>query len=230
MSDVVLQDRVPQIVVGLCRAAASQSKALATLVDVGMASAAAPNRRLVLEAAIRLQWFAGLAREERILATDIMLAKDRRDTNGTLDFVEGLGHGVEFDRTEMNSFVLDAPSSGTLQEQVRKLDAAVKAHTSATWSMYAMWREETKFSHASGALAGQYAPTFDDTRLSSGSPDPMDPTLEAHQIVQFLIAMNTGWILADEGYLPAIADRIPAAHRSSTPVARDWWAEISSAR
>jgi hypothetical protein len=211
LSDVVLRDRVPQMIVGLCRAAAAQSKVVATLTAAGMAASAAPNRRLFLEAAIRLNWLSDLSREDRRRAADIMLAKDRSDTNATLDYLQKLGREVDFDPTEMNAFELDAPTKGSLQDQARKLDAAVRASSSEPWSLYAMWREETKYAHPSGALAGQYAPTFDDAHIGFGEPDPMDPNLEAHRLIQHIIVMTTGRLLADEGFFDQVAGRIPTA-------------------
>lgn len=217
MRDLALADRVPQIVVGLCRAAAAQSRVIAALSSVGLSSAAAPNRRLFLEVAIRLIWMASLSREDRRQATDIMLEADRRDTMATLDYLNGLGHEVDFDPSEMNSFELQAPTKGALQEQTRKLAAAVRQGDAEPWALYAMWREETKNSHPSGTIAGQYAPTFDGTHLSSGHPDPMDPDLEAHRLTQVLIVRATEQILSDEGYEPAVASRIVDAFEASCP-------------
>lgn len=222
LSDIVLNDRVPQVVVGICRAAAAQSKVVAMLTAAGNAASAAPNRRLVLEAAIRLLWLAGLSRDERRQAVDIMLEKDRNDTNSTLGYLSSLGQTVDFDPTEMNEFELIAPTKGTLQEQTRKLDAAVRATEVEPWSLYAMWREETKSAHPSGSLAGQYAPTFDDKHLSSGEPSPMDADLEAHQLIQFLIVMTTRDLLIQDGVSRKIADRIPEAFHANSPTQFEW--------
>ena len=125
MSDVVLHDFVPQVAVGLCRAAAAQSVVVATLTRAGQASSAAPNRRLVLESAIRLIWLSGLSKADRHIAASVMLESDRKDTNETLDYLEGQGQEAPFDPTDMNAFELHAPTKGLLQEQVRKLRAAV---------------------------------------------------------------------------------------------------------
>ncbi|MEZ3155917.1 hypothetical protein AB1K56_03230 [Microbacterium sp. BWR-S6Y] len=211
MSDVVLKDFVPQVAVGLCRAAAAQSIVVATLTRTGQASSAAPNRRLVLEAAIRLIWLSGLSKADRHTAASVMLESDRKDTNETLAYLEERGQGAPFDPTEMNAFELDAPTKGLLQEQVRKLRAAVVGSQSEPWSLYAMWREETKYAHPSGALAGQYAPTHDQAHLSSGQPDPMDPDLEAHRILQTLIVMTTCRILVEEGFPDETANRLAVA-------------------
>lgn len=211
MSDLVLRNRIPQVVVGLCRAAFAQSKVVATLTAAGLAPSAAPNRRLFLEAALRLHWLADLSPDERKQAVDSMLAKDRRDTNTTLDYLSRHGHEVEFDATEMNALLLHAPDTGSVQEQARKLDAAVKSTDVEAWSIYSMWREETKHAHPSGTLAGHYAPTLDDAHMGIGEPDPMDPNLEAHLLVQCLIVMTAGRLLADEGATEDVAGRIPAA-------------------
>jgi hypothetical protein len=222
MSDVVLHDFVPQVVVGLCRAAAAQSIVVATLTLDGQASSAAPNRRLVLESAIRLTWLSGLTKEDRHAAASVMLASDRKETKDTLEYLEEQGQPALFDPTEMNAFELNAPTKGRLQEQVRKLRAAVAGSDLEPWSLYAMWREETKFAHPSGTLAGQYAPTHDQTHLDSGTPESMDPDLEAHQLVQCLIVAATQHILKDEGLAPDVTSRITTAFRAQSPLAFDW--------
>lgn len=222
MSDVVLRDFVPQVVVGLCRAAAAQSLVLATLTRAGQASSAAPNRRLVLESAIRLLWLSGLSKADRHTATSVMLDMDRKETNDTLAYLEKQGQSLPFDPTEMNQFELDAPAQGLLQEQTRKLRAAVLGSESEPWSIYAMWREETKYAHPSGALAGQYAPTHDNSHLQSGQPEPMDPHLEAHQLLQCLIVAATQQILRDEGLAPEVASRITNAFRAQSQSEFEW--------
>lgn len=222
MSDVVLHDFVPQVAIGLCRAAAAQSLVLATLTRTGQASSAAPNRRLVLESAIRLIWLSGLSKAERHTAASVMLDVDRRETNETLTYLQQQGQEAPFDPAEMNAFELDAPTKGLLQEQVRKLRAAVVGSESEPWSLYAMWREETKYAHPSGALAGQYAPTHDQKHLHTGRPDPMDPNLEAHQLIQCLTIAATQQILKDEGLAPEVAARITTAFRSQSPFTFEW--------
>lgn len=214
MSDLVLRDRVPQVVVGLCRAAFAQSKVVAELAVAGMLSSAAPNRRLFYEVALRLQWLSGLSHDDRRQAADVMLEKDRRDINTTLAYLGDLGHAVDFDSADMNAFQLDAPEKGKLQEQAKKLRAAVKATESEPWSIYAMWREETRYSHPSGVLAGKYAPTFDDVHMSQGEPEIIDPDFDAHRLVQLLIAMETTHLLVEEGVSLEISNRIADAFLS----------------
>ncbi len=222
MSDVALRDFVPQVAVGLCRAAAAQSIVVAALTRAGQASSAAPNRRLVLESAIRLKWLSGLSKADRHTAASVMLEVDRKETNDTLAYLQSQGQTAPFDPTEMNRFELDAPTTGPLQEQARKLRAAVLGSESEPWSLYAMWRDETKYAHPSGALAGQYAPTHDNSHLQSGQPKPMDPDLEAHQLIQCLIVAATQQVLTDEGLAPDVASRITNAFRAKSPFTFEW--------
>ena len=199
VSDLAFRSRTSQVVVGLCRAAFAQSKVIAALARDGLLSAAAPNRRLVLEIALRLHWLQGISLEDRRKAVDTMLAKDRSDTNRLLDYFHHAAHSADFDPTEMDSFELDSETKGPIHQQATRLHAAVTSTEAAPWSIYSMWLQESQFAHASGSLAGQYAPTLDDLHISRGTPLPMDPDLEAHRLLQTHIVMMTGYLLADDG-------------------------------
>lgn len=211
LSDVEFRSRADQVVVGLCRAAFAQSKVIAALAKADLLSAAAPNRRLVLEIALRLHWLQGLSLEERRKAVDTMLAKDRQDSNRLLAYLRDAGHTSDFDPTEMDSFELDDETKGAIHQQSTRLNVAVDSSEVKPWSIYSMWLGETQFSHASGNLAGKYAPTLDDLHMSIGAPDPMDPDLEAHRLLQVHIVMMTGSLLTDAGLPKEFAGRIAAA-------------------
>lgn len=211
LSDLAFRSRTSQVVVGLCRAAFAQSKVIAMLAQADLLSAAAPNRRLVLEIALRLHWLQGLSREERRTAVDTILAKDRQDTHRLLQYLRDEGHEVDFDPTEMDAFQLDEERKGPIHQQATRLNAAVRSSEVTPWSIYSMWLGETQFAHASGNLAGKYAPTHDDLHLSSGVPDPVDPDLEAHRLLQGHIVLTTGYLLVDEGLPQEFAGRIHAA-------------------
>jgi len=209
--EVVLRNRTVQVIVGLARAAFAQSKVVAALTNAGLLSAAAPNRRLFIEIALRLHWLQGLSSDERRRAVDTMLDKDRQDTNRILEYLRDAEHEADFDPTEMNAFELDNEAKGAIHQQATRLRAAVDASEVKPWSTYSMWLEETKFAHASGTLAGSYAPTHDDRHMSSGTPDPMDPDLEGHRLIQAQIAVAAGFMLADEGIPEVVASRIATA-------------------
>lgn len=211
LSDHRFRNRVAQVAVGLCRAAFAQSKVIATLARTDMLSAAAPNRRLVLEISLRLHWLQGLSRDERRRAVDTMLAKDRADTNKMLDYLRDAGHEADFDPTEMDAFELDDAAKGAIHQQATKLRAAADSSEVQPWSIYSMWMAETQFAHASGNLAGKYALTHDDLHMSSGAPDPMDPDLEAHRVIQTHVVMTTCRILVDEGFPDETANRLAIA-------------------
>lgn len=211
LSDLPFMNRTAQVVMGLCRAAFAQSKAIATLAEAGLLSATAPNRRLVAEVALRLHWLEGLSRDERRKAADTMLEKDRTDTEKLVTYLQEAGQEVDFDLAEMSAFKLDAASNGSIHQQTTRLWAAVESSEVKPWSIYSMWLEETIYAHASGALAGKYAPTHDDVHMSTGTPEPMDPDLEAHPILQMLIVTTTGRILMDEGLPEEFARRVVAA-------------------
>lgn len=211
LGDVEFRSRTDQVVIGLCRAAFAQSKVIAALAKADMLSAAAPNRRLVLEIALRLHWLQGLSVDERRKAVDTMLAKDRQDTNRLLAYLRDTGHEADFEPTEMDAFELDDETKGAIHQQSTRLNAAVYSNEVKPWSIYSMWLRETQFTHASGNLAGQYAPTLDSLHMSSGAPDPMDPDLEAHRLLQVHIVVMTGYLLTDASLPKEFAGRIPAA-------------------
>lgn len=211
LSDYRFRNRVAQVAVGLCRAAFAQSKVVAALASEDLLHAAAPNRRLVLEIALRLHWLDGLTREDRRLAVDTMLAKDRTDTTKMLDYLRDAGHDADFDPTEMNAFKLEHAAKGALHQQATRLRAAADSSEVQPWSIYSMWMAETQFAHASGTLAGRYTPTHDDIHLANGLPDPMDPDLEAHRVLQMHIVMTACHILRDEGFPEETANRMSAA-------------------
>lgn len=211
LDDHEMRSRVAQVAVGLCRAAFAQSKVVATLAKADLLPAASPNSRLVLEVALRLHWLEGLTDEDRSLAVDTMLAKDRDDTTKALDYLRGVGHTANFDPTEMNAFELRDVAKGALHQQVTRLRAAADSSETQPWSLYSMWLAETQSAHASGSLAGKYSPTYDNVHLSNGEPGPIDPDLEAHRLVQVHIVMTTCRILRSEGFPEEIADRIALA-------------------
>ncbi len=140
-----------------------------------------------------------------------MLAKDRADTNKMLDYLRDAGHEADFDPTEMDAFELNDAAKGAIHQQATKLRAAADSGEVRPWSTYTMWMGETQFAHASGNLAGKYAPTHDDMHMSSGVPDPMDPDLEAHRLLQAQIVMTTCRLLADEGFPEESASRLSVA-------------------
>lgn len=211
LSDYRFRNRVAQVAVGLCRAAFAQSNVVATLAREDLLDAAAPNRRLVLEIALRLHWLDGLKREDRRRAVDTMLAKDRADTTKLLDYLRDAGHGADFDPTEMNAYELDDAARGAVHQQATRLGAAADSSEVQPWSIYSMWMAETQFAHASGNLAGKYAPTHDDLHLATGSPDPMDPDLEAHRVLQMHVVVTTSHILREEGFPEETANRMSRA-------------------
>lgn len=65
--------------------------------------------------------------------------------------------------------------------------------------VYRLWRADSTWSHATGFLAGSYAPNNDDTTMGAGEPPNIDPELEAHRYAAMIITATVGDILVDEG-------------------------------
>lgn len=98
-----------------------------------------------------------------------------------------------------------------IHQQATKLKAAVDSNAVEPWAIYSMWLRDTQRPHASGNLAGQYAPTLDSLYTSSDTPDSMDPALEAHSLLQVHILMLTSHLLTHGGLSLEFARRIEVA-------------------
>ena len=179
-SDVPLT-RTTQFVVGWLRASFEQSRVIATLAVSNMSPAAGPNRRLFAEIALRLQWLHDLTPEERGGAVDAMLEQEREQTLKTAEHMRNMGWEGEVDFTEMNAFILEVTKNGRIKDQARKIAAAAHSTEVKNVGLFAAWREESSYAHATGYLAGAYAPSDHDT-VGSGAPAVIDATLEAHRM------------------------------------------------
>lgn len=212
MSDVRIANRAPQVIVGWCRAAFAQIQAIATLLAAGVGTAHGPNLRLLLESEIRLLWLNSLPVEQRAAAVDELLDHERSNTKRTIEGVRAAGFDVEFDLDEMLEFPLDSTSKGRLFDQAKNFTAAAKA--AKVDVMYALWRETSGLAHASGRLAGDYAPVKDKSRLGAGEPEPLDPSLETLAETMLLIVSVTAALLVDEGVDKELAGRFLQAYLS----------------
>lgn len=213
MSDVP-SSRVRQFALGWCRGAFAQSRIIADLTSAGMASFAAPNRRLFAELTVRIHWLADMAKELREGAVDEMLAHGIENTRSTLRHMENMGWPVEYDATELDDFVLNVTSNTTIKDQSRKFASAAYATEVKNGPLYGMWREESGFSHPTSTLAGHYAPVTARGGLGAGEPSVMDPELEAHRHATILALMFTTRLLRDEGVEDDAVKRLTEAHFS----------------
>ncbi|KQM36821.1 hypothetical protein [Microbacterium sp. Leaf203] len=186
--------RVTQFVIGWMRAAFSQSQVIATLTKRGMAPAAAPNRRSFAEIAVRLQWLFGMSQEDRAGALDAMLDHERELTEKNQEHLREMGFNSDRDLSAYQELVFDS-AGGALKNEARVFLAAAKSNDSLSVGLYAAWREETQYTHATGAMAAAYAPA------NGGDPFPhvMDPDLSSHTYALFLIVTLVYNLLVDEG-------------------------------
>lgn len=212
LDDLVLPDcRVPQVVVGLCRAAFAQCKVIALLANENLLFETAPNRRLFIESVIRLCWIRSVPVEDRNSAVDSMLSQDRDALKSTLSYLDTNNFHIDFDPTEMFDFPLTDSKKGPLQEQAKKLRQAVNASKLDIAALYAMWRDTTMYSHASGALAGTYAPTFDQIHLSLGKPEITNSNLKIYVYLQLLAVSITSDLLLSQDVDQDLANRFQFA-------------------
>jgi len=188
---------VTQFIVGWLRNFFEQSHVIATLTLAGRPYAASPNTRSWLETALRLQWLHDLDREDRLGAVDAMLDSERQHETKTFEHLARLGAAVEVDLSEMNDFVLNITDKGPVKDQARKFASAVHATDVKAADLYRWWRDETRYSHAGGFLAGAYAPAG--PPLRRGTPPVIDPDLEAHRILSVFVVTLVYGLLREEG-------------------------------
>lgn len=189
----VSSTRVTQFVLGWMRAAFDQSRAIVTLTRAGLGPAAAPNRRSFVEIVVRLQWLHSMDRADRVSALDAMLDHERELTIKSVDHLREMGYDSERDLSEMQEFVLEA-AGGALKDQARRLLAAAESTDGQSLGLYYAWREETQYTHATGAMAASYAP-------ASGVPafPPVaDRDLNTHVYVLLLVVTLVYHLLVDE--------------------------------
>lgn len=206
--------RIRQFAYGWCRAAFAQSRVIADLTSMGMASAASPNRRLFAELTVRIHWLSDMAKDARAGAVDAVLEHGIENTLGTLRHMDQLGWPVEFDISEFESFVLNVTQDNRIKDQARKFAAAAYATGIKNGPLFGMWREESGFSHPTSALAGHNAPLAADGRLGIGEPTVMDPALEAHRDATMLVIIFTTSILLEEGVEESAVQRLTDAYFS----------------
>lgn len=196
LSEVPLS-HVNQFAIGWMRAAFDQSRIIANLTASGYGYAAAANRRAFWELALRLLWLGNMPQDQRDTAVDTMLAHSRETESTTdthmrkmgLDYLVGLGALDEFEHH---------PSPDPkLREQAKNLTAAVQGTEMNTGVVYRLWREDSTWAHATGYLAGMYAPENGAT-VGTGTPPSIDHDLEAHRLATAAIVVTAGFILHDE--------------------------------
>jgi len=186
--------RVTQFVIGWMRAAFDQSRVIATLTKRGLAAAASPNRRSFAEIAVRLQWLHTTNQEGRAGALDAMLEHERELTEKNQEHLREMGYNADHDFAEMRELIIES-ADGALKNEARQFLAAAKSNQTLSVGLYAAWRQETQYTHATGAMAAAYAPA------KGGDPFPyvMDPDLTSHVYALFLIVTLVYNLLVEEG-------------------------------
>jgi hypothetical protein len=186
--------RVTQFALGWMRAALDQSRVIATLTKEGLAGAASPNRRSFAEIAVRLQWLQMTKQSDRASALDAMLEHERELTEKNQLHLRDMGYASDRDLSKMRDLVLES-AGGALKDQARRFLAAAQSNESLSVGLYAAWREETQYTHATGAMAVAYAPAKGDDPF----PYVVDPDLTSHVYALFLVLTLTFHLLVEEG-------------------------------
>jgi len=190
--------RVSQFIVGWLRAAFEQSRIIAMLTASGLGHAAAPNRRAFWELTIRLLWLRDTPQPDRASAAETMLDNERKTETKTDGYMRSNGLPSDIDVAEMEKFVLNV-SKDKLRSEATNLTHAVKGTDTNLWMIYRLWREDSTWTHATGFLAGSYAPARSDDTMGMGKPPHIDERLEAHNAAAAVITATVADLLLDEG-------------------------------
>jgi hypothetical protein len=200
----VLDTRVAQFAVGWLRAAFAQADAIVRLSVSGLDYAAAPNRRSFAEIALRLQWLHEL--EDRSGAPDALVEEEKRLAKSHVTHLEEMGLDMPSDFSGIEAVVTNSTTDKKIRVQAKNFTEATKA-TQQSVGLFRAWREETQFTHATGALAVSYAPASDGS-FGIGKPFVADPEFETLLMVCLLVLSYAVRILLDEGTPQATIDRI----------------------
>lgn len=195
---------VNQFAIGWMRAAFEQSRIIASLTSSGMGHAAAPNRRAFWELVLRLLWLGDMPQAQRETAADTMLANDRATETATDRHMREMGLESNIDVAAMEEFVLNVSDDKRLKSQAKTLTEAAKSTELNSGIVYRLWREDSTWAHATGFLAGYYAPAGE-TTVGEGKPPVIDHDLEAHRLATMFIVFAVGFILKDEGVSAELA-------------------------
>lgn len=197
--------RVSQFAVGWLRAAFEQSRIIATLTASGLGHAAAPNRRAFWELTIRMLWIGDLPPSDRATAADMMLDNERTNETKTDKYMRENGLPSNIDVAEMEAFLLNVSEDKLLKAKAKNLTEAVKGTEMNLWTVYRLWREDSTWTHATGFLAGRYAPSNDDGTMGAGEPPHIDLDLEAHRYAAMVFTATVADILKAEGATSKLA-------------------------
>jgi hypothetical protein len=208
--------RTNQFVVGWMRAAFEQSIVIARLTTAGVGHAAAPNRRAFWELALRLLWLADMPQAAREQAVDTMLAHGVATEVTTDRHMREMGVESSIDVGALQDFVLDAYTDKKIKEQAKNLTDAVKATDLNGGVIYRLWRSDSTWAHATGFLAGKYAPASEEDTISTGTPPSVDENLDLHRLVAMLVVFTVGCLLRDEG-VPSDLATAPATAFAAAP-------------
>lgn len=190
--------RTTQVVVGWMRSAFEQSDVIAALALSDLSHAAAPNRRSMIEAIVRLQWLHAMPQADRAGAVDTLIESDRVQTRKAHRHLSEMGYESPVDLTDMESLVLDFSEGGRLSAQARIFVEAAKATQGQSLGLYYAWREETQYAHATSVLAVAHAPEREG-RLGTGRPPVADPDLKTLRLLAPLVVALVYRLLIQEG-------------------------------
>ncbi|MEE2570956.1 hypothetical protein V1638_16390 [Pseudarthrobacter sp. J64] len=204
--------RVSQFAVGWLRAAFEQSRVIATLTAWQMGHAAAPNRRAFWELTIRMLWLRDMPQADRAKAADTMLHHDRTNEVKTDEYMRENDLPSNIDVADMDAFFLDVSEDKMVKDGAKLLTKSVKNASTNLWMVYRLWRDDSKWSHATGFLAGSYAPTDTDDTMGSGKPPHTDLNLEAHKLAAIVLTATVADILKAEGAADELATAPMAAY------------------
>jgi len=188
--------RTVQVPVGWLRAMMQQSRAIVTLSEAALESAAAPNRRSASEILLRLQWLATLPPETRADRIDAMIDEEKRLTENHKVHVVEMGLTEPPDLGDVDAVITMATNDPLIKQQARNIKDAAAAAIGV--GLYRAWRDETQMAHATVQLAAAHAPVCDN-RFERGIAPERDQNLSLALNSAAVAVVYTSRLLLDAG-------------------------------
>lgn len=139
IDDIKSTSPVPCTVVGLCRAAFAQSKVIALMAKADMLHATTPNRRLLVESVMLLEYLKSLTSADQIKASHVLISENLENVYKAIGCMVG-GPTPSLSPTNDEEFP-EYLRKGPLQEAIKNTqNQALGTKDPIARDRYAEWR------------------------------------------------------------------------------------------